>query len=77
MKFEIWQQGYLVTGMEGIPAPAVKLGEVEAATFAGACAALCSPQEWQKKYGYFDAARLTLWGCRLFDNEQDARRAFG
>ena len=75
--YEIWREGYLVTGMEGIPAPAALLAKVEAQTFSSACDKLCTPKEWQKYYGNYDSKRLTVWGCRLFDNAADARKAFG
>ncbi len=32
---------------------------------------------WKAEPGGFDAEKLTVWGGRLFDNEADARRAFG
>lgn len=76
-RFEVWLEGYWATGMEDFPAPARKLGEVEAETFRDACVAICSPPEWQEHNGDFDVKRLTVWNCRLFDNEADARRSFG
>jgi hypothetical protein len=71
---EIWTEGYSITGSEG---RAQLLATVEAATFAEACDKLCSPAEWQAQHGNYDPQRGTVWGCRLFDNEADARRAFG
>jgi hypothetical protein len=75
--WEIWMGGYLASGMEGIPAKAQKIGDVEAETFQQACDILCSPKEWQNEWGNYDSDHLTVWGCGLFDNEQDARRSFG
>lgn len=77
MKHEIWIEGYLASGMDGIPAPARLLGRVDAPTFSAACDQLCSPAEWQKDNGNYNSARGTVWGCRLFGNEADARRSFG
>lgn len=77
MKFAIWSEGYLATGMEGIPAPAIKLGDVEADTFKDACVKLCTQPGWQERNGNFDAERLAVWGCQLFDNEAGARKNFG
>lgn len=71
MKWQIWSEGYSVTGNEG---GAQLLGEVEAQTFPGACAIWansCSDPS------LFNPGRLTYWGCRLFDNEADARERFG
>jgi hypothetical protein len=28
-------------------------------------------------YGNYDEKRNAIWGCRLFDNEADARKDFG
>jgi hypothetical protein len=67
----IWEEGYLCSGCEGIPSPAHLVAVVRATTFKEACIL---------HYGkdpYFSAERLTYWGCRLFDNEADARKEFG
>lgn len=38
-------------------------------------------EEWSKSGSpltkYLNASRTAVWGCRLFDNEADARRNFG
>ena len=65
---EVWSEGYRATGEHGT---AQKLGEVEAPTFAEACDLVCG------KRGDYDSKRGTVWGCRLFNNEADARRSFG
>lgn len=70
-RWQIWVEGYLVTGMEGIPALGHKVATVEAPTFGDAC---------RKHYGhnqYYDERRNTYWGCRLHDNPVDAGRSFG
>lgn len=67
-RWEIWREGYRVTGNE---ATAEKVGEEEAETFAEACAKL------YEGIDTFNSVRLTDWGCRLFDNENDARKNFG
>ena len=71
---EIWIEGYRASGDS---APAQLLGRVDAETFAEACDKLCSPQDWQQRHGNYDRQRGTVWGCRLFNNETDARRSFG
>lgn len=70
MKYQIWSEGYEATGNSS---GADLLGEAEANDFASACSVLFEGSEHAK---YFDKQRLTYWGCRLFDNEQDARKAF-
>lgn len=71
MKYEVWCEGYAATGES---APAFKIGEAEAESFSKACAIVMDTDERRR---IFDPARLTYWGCRLFDNEADARKAFG
>jgi hypothetical protein len=68
MLFQVWQEGFRATGESS---PAILHGEVEAPTFRAACA------EVFKGESTFDADTLTYWGCRLFDNETEARRSFG
>lgn len=80
-KYDIWIEGYLCTGMEGIPARAQKLAsDIEANSFIEAV------EKWYKSipnapsnYGDLIVQNdvAILWGCRLFDNEKDARKLFG
>lgn len=70
--WDIWSEGYLATGMEGIPAPAQFMGTVTAKSFAEACAI-----RFKDDTKYYDPKTNTYWMCRLFDNEGDARKAFG
>lgn len=75
--YDIWMEGYWVTGMEDRPAPASKLASnVEASNFAEACRNYCSKLD-PAKHGTFDPENLTLWGCGLFPNEHEARLSFG
>lgn len=66
--WQIWCEGYRITGNSNV---AQLLAVVEAPTFRAACET--------KFFGDkdFNSEALTYWGCRLFDNELDARRAFG
>lgn len=71
-KWHVWMEGFEATGNSK---PAEYGGEFEGDTFADAC------ENWLKSAGMneqlFDKARLTYWGCHLFDNEADARQKFG
>lgn len=69
---QIWCEGYAATGTAG---NAVLIADVDAPTLKAACDiyAAANP-EWSLDY---DTKRMTYWGCRLFNNEQDARKAFG
>lgn len=79
-KFEVWTEGWSATGGHS---PAQFLGVYEGATFADACRAWAMEQKPSE--GYTDPMRQlwrdgdppTWWGCRFFDNEADARKAFG
>jgi hypothetical protein len=71
-KYEVWMEGYSATGDRGY---ASLLGVFEAPTFKEACdIAIATTMSEQQ---YYDRERGTYWACRLFDNEADARRAFG
>lgn len=65
-KFSVWREGYSVTGASD---HARYLGTFEAETFEMAC-----------QIAGADGANgglPSVWGCRMFDNEVDARKAFG
>lgn len=70
--YDIWAEGYACTGDS---AGATLVGQACAETFQEAC----------NKYATYDAGfarlydpeRLTYWGCKLFDNRQDAQVNFG
>lgn len=88
--YEVWMEGYAVTGNS---ADASLVGKVKARSFKEACHILmCKKylkqveQEHSPKYeGYrgdpdrwdYNPQRGTVWACRLFDNEADARKSFG
>jgi hypothetical protein len=83
MKYKIWIEGWSATGGSS---DASFIGEVEAESFREACLTV----RYHDKFHYvpargqllskqktFNAEGLTDWGCRLFDNEEDARKSFG
>jgi hypothetical protein len=59
----------------GNEAKAKLIGTVDADTFAEACEKLMAEPPYND--GNFNPEHLTYWSCRLFDNEADARNAFG
>jgi len=67
-KFEIWSEGFIATGEQ---ATATYHGTIMANSFKEACRYMFY------KRTDFDSKRLTLWGCRLYDNEMNARRTYG
>jgi len=72
--WDLWIEGYQATGGSGtarcyarnLPGDSFK----DAVTKFAA-----TPQA--KGLGLFDEERLSFWGCRAFDNEEDARRNHG
>lgn len=70
--FHIWSEGYDTTGQS---APAMRHGVADGASFKDACIHFFGGLPKSKQY--FDADRMTYWGCRLFDNEAEARKSFG
>lgn len=71
--FNIWSEGFAATGQSG---GATLLLRVRANSWEEACETLfrmpAFAQYMKKRNGaYF------YWGCRLFDNEADARKSFG
>jgi len=86
-KIQIWMEGYAATGESGV---AHMIGEYEANSFDEAVGMYI--QEKGDQYGperYTRSSFSTedafknrrsdwkIWGCALFDNEADARKAFG
>ncbi len=69
-RFAIWVEGYSCTGDHGV---ARFVGTGVGRTFQEAC------QEYFRRHPSktYDPIRNTDWGCRLFDNPEDARRSFG
>jgi hypothetical protein len=72
--FSIWAEGYACTGESS---NAAFLGTEEAESFEKACDQLVAKSNIKELYKKQSDGVLTIWGCRLFDNEKDARRAFG
>lgn len=73
-RFEVWSSGFLISGMEGIPATASHHGLWPGETFEEACEAYSNstPQP-----SYYNREKNTYWGCAFHDNETDARKSFG
>ncbi len=69
---EIWSEGFAATGEYG---RAMKHATIEAPTLREACDKLVAQDP--DFAIYYDANNMTYWGCRLFDNEAEAREMFG
>jgi len=71
--FSIWVEGYVVSGNS---ARASLLASVNATSFSNAVSIFRNGRSGGERL-HIDVENLTMWGCRLFDNEIDARRSFG
>lgn len=69
--FNIWAEGFAATGQSG---GAVFMGSNEGEDFKDACDKFFIEEDHKI---YYDSNNLTYWGCKLFDNELDAKVSFG
>lgn len=70
-RVDIWAEGFNIQGNAG---KATKLATVELsslASFRDACKLSLS------HLPHYERRTNTFWGCKLFDNEADARKSFG
>lgn len=77
--WHVWSEGYAATGEHGT---AYLVGTINAETFNEACRRLHEIKGGERMLGRFTPERQDgrppmYWGCRLYDNEEDARRMFG
>lgn len=72
MNYNIWCEGFVATGQRG---KATLLGTIEANSFREACDLMAVKDSDFAKY--YDSSRLTYWGCRLYDNINDASKFAG
>lgn len=83
-EYEVWMEGFRATGESS---GAVLLGKANANSFAAACHIVnCTNylESLKKEMHSADSERwdydpkdLSCWGCRLFESESQARKAFG
>jgi len=70
MKYDIWMEGFDFSIDESAMASFVET--IEADSFQEACDKCKLAQSRD-----YNSELLSYWGCKLFDNEQDARKNFG
>jgi len=73
-KYEIWIEGYQAT-VDNNVAQCLARDQV-ANSFKEACVNFAKTTT-VKQYGTYNEKNNSFWGCRLFDNETDARKSFG
>lgn len=77
MKYDVWVEGFAATGQSSI---AQFMGTFKGDTFEEAANAACKAffSEYNPSlYRGGDGQPPSYWGCRMFDNEMDARKSFG
>lgn len=73
--YSLWSEGYSATGGS---ATAQFEGIFEGTSFNDACDNWAKTLEQPEYYRPgTDKSRPSYWGCRIFDNETDARKSFG
>lgn len=74
--YEIWMEGYVATKESDT---AQYVGSIEAESFKEACIKFSKTEEGIEKQWdeFFNPINISFWGCRLYDNEKDARKSFG
>ena len=71
-EYQIWSEGFRV--MEG-SSGAILHGHAKGVDLNDACKNLAKKdKEFAKN---FSADRMAWWGCKIYDNETDARKTFG
>ena len=70
--YEIWTER---DNDYGRNCPVRCLGSAEGYSFKDACKRFAERVDWFRQK--FDEQNTTYWGCRLFDNELDARKSLG
>lgn len=74
---DLWVEGYAATGEHG---RAQHLGSWAGPTYREAVLQWHQSRWTYSRYGNFELlhnGRYAVWGCEIFDNEEDARRSFG
>lgn len=71
MIYNIWVEGWSATGGQGT---AQRICTCEGETFQEACDNAYK-RGFFKGWGHYSGT--SLWGCKLFDNYEDAARSFG
>lgn len=71
-EFEIWVEGYVITGQKGT---ATCIGKEKGYNFKNVVEKFMKNNKDIAKL--FDPVKFTHWGCKIFDNEIEARKSFG
>ena len=72
--WEVWTEGFRVTGQQE---SAVFHGRYKGVTFDDALVAFRDKIEDERSRKLVNLKSRSYWGCRFFDNGEDAKRAYG
>ncbi len=67
-EYEVWMEGFRCTGE---CSGAMYKGKTKAKSFEEACDIICGSE------AQYDSERGSVWNCKLYDNEADARKYYG
>ena len=70
--YDVWMEGFRATGES---ATAQHIGSARGTTFEEACRTLLRAGHSLSEH--YDSTRNSVWGCRLYPTEMEARRTFG
>jgi hypothetical protein len=70
----LWLEGFSATGESS---GAVMLGNYEAKNFDDAVIQYMKENKSEVNWDGSGKKEHNIWGCRIFDNEEDARKSFG
>lgn len=70
MIYEIWQEGFMIQGID-FAAKAEFIANVKAESFQEAC------DKHYKGNPLYNSEHRAVWGCRLYETEEEARQSFG
>lgn len=71
---DIWMEGFAATGQHQ---KASKIGTYKAQDFDGAVKQYMKQHPDRVQWDRYGPGKHAIWACRLFDNEKQARKAFG
>ena len=68
--YEIYQEGFMIQGMDS-PAKSEFVGKIKANSFQEAC------DKYLANNPNYNSQNLSIWGCKLYQTAEEARKLFG
>ena len=73
-EYEVWTEGYRASGDSS---QAIFHGKFKGKTFREAVVSWVNTLTDEYSIACVDLDNMNFWGCRFFDNGEDARKSFG